>query len=203
MPNSNGLLKKISRAFLLQAGLISIAVMLSVFFAKIVLEEVLIKEAIEQEAEYFWDNYKRDKSISLPDTLNLTGFLADGKLPDGVRDITGGTPGFYEYDDDATRLVVYVSRQGSQTLYLLYNRGQVDSLAAYYGLFPLALVLILLYLSLWLSYTFSRRALSPFTQLARQVNQIDFSSPDFSHIQVEHPSFDNYDEIKVDRKSVV
>lgn len=196
MPNSNGLLKKIGRAFLLQAGLISIAVMLSVFFAKIVLEEVLIKEAIEQEADYFWDNYKRDKSFALPDTLNLTGFLADGNLPDGIRDITGGTPGFYEYDDAATRLVVYVSRQGGQTLYLLYNRGQVDSLAAYYGLFPLALVLILLYLSLWLSYTFSRRALSPFTQLARQVNQIDFSSPDFSHIQVDHPSFDTNDEIK-------
>jgi len=197
MPKNSGLLKKISRAFLLQAGLISIAVMLSVFVAKIVLEEVLIKEAIEQEAEYFWENYQRDKNFSLPDTLNLTGYLADDNLPDGIRKLSDEVPGFYEYDDDLERLVVHVSSQDKQTLYLLYNRGQVDSLAAYYGLFPLALVLILLYLSLWLSYTFSRRALSPFTQLARQVNQIDFNSPDFSLDQTEQKSFESNHEIKV------
>ena len=76
MRKRNGLISKINRAFLLQALLISVAALLSVFFAKIVLEEVLIKQAIKEEAEYFWRNYEQDNAFPLPDTLNLTGYLA-------------------------------------------------------------------------------------------------------------------------------
>ena len=68
MRKRNGLISKITRAFLLQALLISIAALLSVFFAKIVLEEVLIKQAIKEEAEYFWQNYSEDDTFPLPNT---------------------------------------------------------------------------------------------------------------------------------------
>jgi signal transduction histidine kinase len=180
MPKHSGLIKKINRAFFLQALLISVAAMLSVFFAKIVLEEVLIKQAIKEEADYFWKNYSADNGFSLPDTLNLTGYLSSENLPAVVRLRLPEQTGFHEYEDDTNRLVVYVSEVNQRRLYLIYNRGQVDSLAAYYGLFPLALVLIVLYLSLWFTYRFSRRTISPVSQLAQQVNEIDFSSPDFS-----------------------
>ena len=75
MAKSNGLLRKINRAFLLQAGLLSIAALLSVYFAKIVIEEILIKNAIQQEADYFWQKYQQNENFNLPDTLNLTGYL--------------------------------------------------------------------------------------------------------------------------------
>ena len=180
MPKHSGLISKINRAFFLQALLISVAAMLSVFFAKIVLEEVLIKQAIKQEADYFWQNYRTDSGFPLPDTLNLTGYLNSEDLPAAVRLHLPDQTGFYEYEDDINRFVVYLSEVNQRRLYLIYNRGQVDSLAAYYGLFPLALVLIVLYLSLWFTYRFSRRTISPVSQLAKQVNEIDFSSPDFS-----------------------
>ena len=180
MRNRSGLITKINRAFLLQALLISVAVMLSVFFAKIVLEEVLIKQAIKQEADYFWQNYSKDASFPLPDTLNLTGYLNTEDLPEVLLERLPEHTGFHEYEDDTNRFVVYLSDIDNRRLYLVYNRGQVDSLAAYYGIFPLALVLIVLYLSLWFTYRFSRRAISPISQLARHINEIDFSSPNFS-----------------------
>jgi signal transduction histidine kinase len=180
MRNRSGLITKINRAFFLQALLISIAVMLSVFFAKIVLEEVLIKQAIKQEADYFWQNYSKDASFPLPDTLNLTGYLNTEDLPEVLLKRVPEDTGFHEYEDDTNHFVVYLSDIDNRRLYLVYNRGQVDSLAAYYGIFPLALVLIVLYLSLWFTYRFSRRAISPISQLARHINEIDFSSINFS-----------------------
>jgi signal transduction histidine kinase len=180
MRNRSGLISKINRAFFLQALLISIAAMLSVFFAKIVLEEILIKQAIKEEAEYFWQNYSKDASFPLPDTLNLTGYLNPEDLPPFLHKRLPEHTGFHEYEDDTNRLVVYLSDVNNRRLYLVYNRGQVDSLAAYYGIFPLALVLIVLYLSLWFTYRFSRRTISPISQLARHINEIDFSSPNLS-----------------------
>ena len=70
MQPTSGLVKKVNRAFILQAAFISIAVLLSVFFAKIVLEEILINQAIKEEADYFWQNYKKDERFPLPDTLS-------------------------------------------------------------------------------------------------------------------------------------
>lgn len=197
MPKRNGLISRITRAFLLQALFISIAALLSVFFAKIVLEEVLIKQAIKEEAEYFWKNYRQDNAFSLPDTLNLTGYLDLDLLPEIVRMRPPEQSGFHEYDDNRNRFVLFLSRNNEQELYLVYNRGQVDSLAAYYGLFPLALILIVLYLSLWLTYRFSRRTISPISQLARQVNEIDFSSQDFSLLQEEKLTSSSNDELQI------
>ena len=197
MRKRNGLISKINRAFLLQALLISVAALLSVFFAKIVLEEVLIKQAIKEEAEYFWQNHERDNAFPLPDTLNLTGYLDLDRLPEMVRKRPPEHTGFHEYNDSTSRFVLFLSQKIGKELYLVYNRGQVDSLAAYYGLFPLALVLIVLYLSLWLTYRFSRRTISPISQLARQVNEIDFSSQDFSLLQEEKLPSSSNDDIQI------
>lgn len=194
MRKRNGLISKINRAFFLQALLISVAALLSVFFAKVVLEEILIKQAIKEEADYFWENHKQDNSFPLPDTLNLTGYFDFDKLPAITRMSSPEQPGFYEYEDGTNRIVLYLSENNKRRLYLVYNRGMVDTLAAYYGLFPLALVLIVLYLSLWLTYRFSRRTISPISQLTKQLNEIDFSSQDFSLLQEENlPITSDYD----------
>ncbi len=201
MQKRNGLIHKINRAFLLQAVLISLAALLSVFFAKIVLEEILIKQAIKQEAEYFWENYQTQASFPLPDTLNLTGYFNVDQLPATLQHKLPELPGFYEYKHD--EIVLYISQQDSRTLYLLYNRGQVDTLVAYYGLFPLALVLMVLYLSLWLTYRFSRRTISPVSLLARQVNKVDIDSGDLSSLQMENLPFNTDDDIQVLSDAIV
>ena len=148
MPRSSGLIHRINRAFLLQGVLISITAMLSVFFAKTVIDEILIKSAIEQEAEYFWQNYRVDNVAPLPDTSNLTGCFDVELLPAYAGQGKPEQPGFHEYGAGDRKFVLHISEQQDRRLYLLYNRGQVDTLAAYYGLFPLTLVLIcLLYTS--------------------------------------------------------
>lgn len=201
MQKRNGLINKINRAFLLQGALISIAALLSVFFANIVLEEILIKQAIKQEAQYFWQNYKQDQTFPLPNTLNLTGYFDTDELPPTVQTRAPLTPGFYEYEDE--ELVVYTSIEQGRTVYLLYNRGQVDTLTAYYGLFPLALVLIVLYLSLWVTYRFSTKTISPVIWLAHQLNKVDIATRDLSPLRLENSPYDADDDIRVLSDAIV
>ena len=203
MLKTSGLINKINRTFLLQVVLISITAVLSVFFAKTVIDEILIKSAIEQEAEYFWQSYREDNAMSLPDTLNLTGYFDENRLPVDLRSDMPAAPGFHEYEGYDGRFVLHISEQADRRLYLMYNRGQVDTLAAYYGLAPLTLVLIVLYLSVWVSYRFSRRMVSPVSLLARQVNEVDFDSPDFAPVKPRHLPFDVDDDIQVLSDAIV
>jgi signal transduction histidine kinase len=201
MKHRKGLVYKINRAFILQGLFISIAALLSVFFAKIVLEETLIKEAIKQEADYFWQQYQSDHQFPLPDTQNLTGYFDTDKLPAAIREKLPIDHGFYESPEQ--HIVVYKTRQQEQDLYLLYYRGQVDSLAMYYGLFPLAVVLIFLYTILWFSYRLSRRMASPVSWLANQVNKIDLNSKVISPINLDQMPFDTDDEIQLLASSII
>ncbi|MDX2486667.1 MAG: HAMP domain-containing sensor histidine kinase [Gammaproteobacteria bacterium] len=199
MKPHRGLIHKINRAFIIQGLFISIAALLSVFFAKVVLEETLIKEAIQQEAEYFWERYQSDDTFPLPDTQNLTGYFDIEHLPEEIKTGLPLTQGFHESSEQ--HIVVYKTRQGDHDLYLLYYRDQVDSLAIYYGLFPLTL--IFLYATTWFSYRFSRRMVSPVSWLANQVNRIDFSAKQISPINLDEIPFETDDEIQLLANSIV
>ena len=200
MKQNRGLIHKINRAFIVQGLFISVAALLSVFFAKVVLEETLIKEAIKQEADYFWERYQSNDTFPLPDTQNLTGYFDIEELPGDIKTRLPLTQGFHESTEQ--HIVVYKTRQGDNDLYLLYYRDQVDSLAMYYGLFPLTLILIFLYATLWFSYRFSRRMVSPVSWLAKQVNRIDFSAKQISPINLEEIPFDTDDEIQLLANSI-
>ena len=196
MSKSNGLIHKINRAFLLQGLLITLAVILGVFFAKIVIEQILIKNAILEEENYFWQQYEKDPSFPLPDTKNLTGYFDSTLLPDLIQGDIPQEQGFYEYGKDEDGLVMHISQRRNQTLYLLYYRGQVDALVLYYGIFPLLTVLLILYLSLWLTYRDNRRTVSPIILLAKEINRLDLNQPEISIINDFSGGFDANNEIQ-------
>ncbi len=194
--NSQGLLSKINRAFLFQALLITVAAVLGVFFAKIVIEQILIKNAILEEEEYFWQQYRTNPSFPLPDTKNLTGYFDPDLLPREISKELPQQPGFYEYGKGSERTVLYISQPGDARLYLLYFRGQVDALVLYYGIFPLFSVLLILYLSLWLTYRFNHRTVSPVIRLAHEINELDFTQTKAAYITLPTPAFEAHSEIQ-------
>ena len=70
----HGLTRRLGRDLLRQAVLISVAVFISMFAAGLMIEDVLIEQALESEAEYYWNRVDGGGSEQLPDTQNLTGF---------------------------------------------------------------------------------------------------------------------------------
>jgi signal transduction histidine kinase len=168
MARGNGVGARLGRAFLLQAAFIAVAAAVSVFLADVLLEDVLIRQALRDEASFFWDRRATDVSHPLPATLNLSGYLEDAP-----PDLATLGPGFHERNDSAHRTVVYVSEQAGRRLTLVFDRGSVAKLVTLFGLLPLAFVLLVLYLTTWLAFRASRRAFSPVVALARQVRELD------------------------------
>ncbi len=181
MKKNSGIDQRLWQAFLLQAVLISIAALMGVYAARYVLGDILIRRALESEAEYFWRQHEIDRDFPRPLTYNLSGYLLPqdaAALPAGLAGLTAG---FHELaDEDSDFYVVYISAREDKTLLLVFNGQQVSELALFFGMLPLAGLLILIYLSGWIAYRFSSRAVSPIIRLSQDVEGLDPGSDDFA-----------------------
>lgn len=171
-----GLQQKLIRVFLLQIGLISIATLLGVFAAASIVENVLVRNALQGEAKHFWARYHVNSSFQVPDTLNLLAFLAPqgdySSVPESLQHLE---PGFLRAKFDGSEPIVYIEDKNNNRLYLVFDEQQVSELAFYFGVAPLSLVLIFIYIFIWFSYRQSRKAISPLVRLATLVDHFDFS----------------------------
>ena len=190
MAERRGLGTSLSRAFLIQAALIALVAAVGVYAAAYALEEVLIRQALEEESEHYWERRGRSPDFQLPDTRNLTGYLngphRQGNVP---PQLAGLPPGFHQIPsgDGFSAAHVSVGPAGSsgtgspanqETLYLTFDGDRVHELAVYFGLAPLAGALMVLYIAAWIAYRLARRAISPVVQLANAVARLDPESPD-------------------------
>ena len=70
-----------------------------------------------------------------------------------------------------------------ERLTLIFEGEQVRSLALWFGLVPLMIVLVIVYVSLYLGYRFYRGSVSPVVRLAHEVENLQLES-------TQHPDFD-------------
>ncbi|HEU5133878.1 MAG TPA: HAMP domain-containing sensor histidine kinase [Steroidobacteraceae bacterium] len=169
----------LGRAFLMQIALISITAVMGVFLAGALLEGVLIRAALDDEVNHFWSQRQADSSLQLPNTRNLRGYLDD----DAPAELKSLSLGYHEWMRDGLEFVVYVTERDHRRLYLVFDRTNVSRLAAYYGLVPLAAVLLVLYVSTWLGFRRVRRAVSPMISLARKVRELDADTSGIDDVQ--------------------
>jgi signal transduction histidine kinase len=185
MPTDGSLSRRFLLAFILQALLISVTAILGVWFARIVLEEVLIEQALEDEAAWFWERHARDAVATDADP---------GAVPDRYRDFG---PGVHALDAAGGLRSLHVSERGEARLYLVFDGQGVDLLTTYFGLVPLALVLVALYLTAFVGYRATHQVLSPITALAREIRRMDVRDPDPARLRQERFMADPDEEVAV------
>ena len=178
---NGGLNTKLVRVFILQILAISIATILGVYAAAVVVEKVLVREALNGEAEHFWSNYRDNRDFPLPNTNNLRGYMARQSDYSGVPEWLRDEPvGFHRVTEGPeSEPVVHVSDRGADRLYLVFDEVQVSALAFYFGIAPLTGVLLLIYILTWVGYVMSRRAVSKIVLLGDRVRNYDFDSGKF------------------------
>ena len=187
-----GIRRKLWVVFVLQVAAISFATVLGVYGAATVLEDVLIRRALSGEAEFFWQRQAREPNASVPETNNMTAYLvrAEGdreRLPRPLRQLPAG---YHRVAGDAGEIVAFVSDGPTGRLYLIFNQEQVGRLAFLFGFVPLIVVLIIIYITTWLTYRASRRALSPIIALAKVVRDWDPKQPNLAALDPAHRSND-------------
>ena len=176
----HGLPRKLRIAFILQAVMVSLAIVLGVYLISAVIKHSLMNTALQEEAAHFWELYSASTAQPPPNTHNLRGYLvvkghSNLVLPENLRDLR---PGFHELKDDD--LLVLVDEQPAGRLYLVFLRSQAERLAFYFGTVPIIMTLVAIYLVSWLTYRASKRLVSPVSWLARQVAEWDPRRPDVS-----------------------
>lgn len=192
-----GLRSKLVRVFVLQLLAISVATILGVLAAAIIVERVLVREALNGEAEHFWSHYRADAEFPLPNTNNLRGYLAMGDDHSQVPDwLAHESAGFRRVAlADRSGPLVHVSEHGDARLFLVFDQVQVSALALTFGIAPLTGVLLLIYMLTWLGYVMSRRAISTVVKLADSVRNYDLRSGDFELLSAE--DFGSLDDTEV------
>ena len=165
-----GVRARLGRAFALQIAAISAGVVIGVFGINFVVSDVLSREALQGEARHFWARFVENPMQPLPDTNNMTGYLARGGdfggVPGALRD---QPPGFRRIDFGSERPLVYVDDGPGGRLFLVFRQRQVSDLTLYFGIIPGALVLLFIYALSFVTYRLSQRAVSPLVGLAERL----------------------------------
>jgi signal transduction histidine kinase len=174
------MVRRFTRAVTFQLLLVGLAAILGIWGAGAIMKEMLVRQALLTEAEYFWELRSANPDVPLPDTRNLTGYLSES--PDLPPDLRALSPGFHELDTPDHFSVALVSEHQGERLTLVFEGAQVRSLALWFGLVPLAIVLVVVYVSLYLGYRLYRTSVSPVVRLAHEVETLQLESsknPDF------------------------
>lgn len=172
-----GLAGKLARMFLIQLVAISLATLLGVYAAAQILENVLVREALDGEAEHYWTLFRANPQQALPNTNNMLGFLArDGDTSGIPSALADAQPGYGRIKwHDNVESIVHVSDFDGHRLYLAFDQVHVSNLALLFGIAPLSAVLVIIYLLIWIGFIRTHRAISPLVQLAHGLEKFDFS----------------------------
>ncbi len=165
--DGQGLLNTLMRVHVVQMLFISVITALGVYTAALVVEQVMIRTALEKEATHFWRAKEADLNFPAPNTANLTGHLTPtSNAAETTGPFDGAPLGFQRWQVEELDTLIHVSERGTHRLTLVFDEQSVRKLSFYFGVVPLSLALVVIYASAWLAYRYSRRFLSPVTSLA-------------------------------------
>lgn len=163
----------------LQALLIALVAVLGIGFASVVIEQFLVREALNRETTHFWNNYEINQNHPAPNTGNLKGYLTEiedeSEMP---PELQGYGLGYHKVHGQRAHSLLYTSEKHGKRLHLLFDGKSVLRLAIFFGIFPLTIVLILIYVAAWWVYRESTVLLSPIIWLANKFDRFDPGHPD-------------------------
>jgi len=179
MQDAGGLRRKIWVAFILQMTAISFAAVIGVYAAATVVENILVKRVLLHEADYYFERLAQDPAAPPPDNYFVRGYLERaGSDASGIpAPLRGLNPG-YHHTGVAQADLAYVADSGFGRLYLTLNEARTHRLALIFGVALCAVIIVIVYLTTWMTYRASRRALSPVIALANTVRAWDPRRPD-------------------------
>jgi signal transduction histidine kinase len=193
-----GLQHRLTRAYVLQVLLISGATVLGVMGTAMIMEEVLLKQALVKEATYFWQQRAEDPRHPRPNTRHLLGYLDGPRVQDTIpEELRPLEPGYQRVQLNDSDPIVYIEDRGEARLYLVFDEKRVAELATVFGVAPLILVLLLIYLSSFLTWRKSRQLVSPVVQLADALRRTPVDDPRAARPDLEEVDADADSEIAV------
>jgi len=177
-----GLTARLGRIFVLQLIAIGLATLIGIYLTQLIVEDILTRQALNREADHYWSLYAKNPAQPMPNTANMTGYLVSAdSANDSTKDesqppaqLRALPVGYGSTTLGDQRVLVHVSEKNGKRLYLAFPGDQVSVLAFYFGILPLSVVLLMMYLLLFFMHRGSQRALSPIVALAQRLENVNF-----------------------------
>lgn len=186
-----GVQHRLTRVYLIQLLLISLATVLGVWATANIIEQVLVKQALVKEASYYWSLLEENPTQPRPNTRHMRGMLHSDQVQDEVPEkLQALSDGYQRVTLDGERPIVYIEHRGEQRLYLVFDERRVSVLAFLFGILPLTGVLLVIYITSFLGWRKSRQLVSPLVQLAdslrdTRVDAAAAARPDLAQVNAE------------------
>lgn len=167
--------------FSLLVAAISVVTALGVYATGSSVRQAIARQELQREAAYFERKSTQDPHARLPDTWLMRGYLvapgnSDADVPEALR---GLRLGYHQIrKSKGTEGTVLISDGPRGRLYLLFNNDSPTRVVMLFGLIPVVLVVLIIYLATWLTYRASRKALSPVIALAKVVRRWNPNHPE-------------------------
>ena len=170
--------RKIRIAVILQVALAGALVALGAFVASSYVRDLVVQDALEQEAAYFWEQRKLDPAHRAPQSRTMRAYAVDrggsaSLVPEVLRNLP---PGVHELESPG--VMVLVDEQPEGRFYVTYPTERARELTLAMIAAPVLLALLALALSGWLTYRVARRLVAPMGWLAGEVRNWDPRNPD-------------------------
>ena len=194
----SGVQHRLTRVYLVQLLLISLATVMGVWATANIIEHVLVKQALIKEADHYWGLLEQNPEQPRPNTRHLLGLLTSRSVNDSVPDILSVLPdGYQRVDLGGEKPIVYIESRGEARLYLVFDEQRVSVLAFLFGILPLTGVLLVIYITSFLGWKKSRDLLSPLVQLAERLRHTPVDTPSGARLDLADIQADNDSEVAV------
>lgn len=198
MTDKPGLHHRLTRVYLLQVALISLATLFGVMATSLIVENVLVQQALKKEADHFWELHEKDPLYPRPNTRHLLGMLDGPRVQDSIpAPLRQLEPGYHRVALQQAEPIVYVEDHRQSRLYLIFDEKRVTALAVVFGILPLTVVLLIIYLTSFLTWRKSRELVSPLVQLAEVLRETPVDDPGGARPELERVEAEANSEVAV------
>ena len=175
---SGGLSRRLKSAFVLQAVMACLVILLGTVIAGSIAVDQLSGRIVREEADAFWRARAADAAATPPHSSTMTGYFVPAgqggaTLPAALR---GLEPGLRIVP--ALRRHVLVQDGPGGRFYLVYRHGRVARIAFWLVIAPVLLSLLAVVVSTRMTYRIAKRVVAPVDWLAREVGRWDPREPD-------------------------
>ncbi len=178
MQGQIGIRRKIWAVFIQQIAAISLAGLLGVYVFVSLLENLVLRELVTREAAGYQRRAQQNPYAPLPQGAFIRSYFAQDPALTGtlLAELQSLKEGYHA--PGADRPAVSVVQTANGRVYVVAEQQRLHMLVFWMGFGLLGMILAMVYVTAWLAYRASRRALAPIVMLADTVRSWDPISSD-------------------------
>lgn len=170
----DGIRRKIWAVFVQQIVAVSMTALLSIYVVTTLIQDRLVRDVLAASTASFVHQLSKNPDTEPPTSYFVTGYIAKpGAQVSGLRaDLAALQPGLHPAGGEGN-VAVQITDTRAGRVYMVFTKERIQNYVFAASFALVGVILLTLYLTAWMAYRASRRALAPVVMLAEIVRGWD------------------------------